>query len=38
MTTGRYIVKMEAAQYEQHRAQSAKINAVPLHITQGEIW
>lgn len=37
MTTGRYIVEMEPAWFEQHIAQSAKINAVPLHITQAGI-
>lgn len=37
MTTGRYIVEMEPARYEQRTAQGAEINAVPLHITQGGI-
>lgn len=37
MTTGRYIVEMEPALYEQHIAQSAKINAVALHINQAGI-
>lgn len=37
MTTGRYIVEMEPALYEQHIAQSAEINAVALHITQAGI-
>lgn len=37
MTTGHSIVKMEPAQCEQHIAQGAKINVVPLHITQAEM-